>query len=90
MIISYRECQVTTGHLIKVLASVIFGKGSKVPPSLYFYSIVGVKVDYCQHTTATAYKVDLNLHGMLLTSEVLAIIQSPITDNDMVILHFLK
>ena len=75
------------GCLLKVPSSIIFGQSSKVPPSLFFYGIVNVRVEYCQHTTATLYKVDFCLHITRLTPGLLVIIRFSIYDNDMKILR---
>ena len=80
--------QIETGYVVKMSYSVLFSGTDLANQERYLYGVVGPKIDYYQSTTASVYHVYFTLDGLSLCNELLPLLDHPLFDNDMIIVHF--
>ena len=87
-LLATRPSQVELGCVLKIPYSILFSGTPLANQERYLYGVVGPKIDYYQSTTASVYHVYFTLDGLTLCNELSPLLDHPLFDNDMIIVHF--
>ena len=80
--------RVTTGCVVKVPTSVIFGDTEPGRYPEFMYGVVGEERDYCYSTTAMAFQVHYCSGDIPVFPMIQLHLDYPVFENDMIIMRF--